>query len=134
MPPLSLIALGWDDRRQALVADLPLDHVAGRVTRVDRGRCLVGTAGGTYHPHVNEPVAVGDWVVLAPDGTVAAIETDPSFRKIFNILADKPETVAAYFVSEMLKNTRNNRQIAWLTGSKAAWRFMTAPFRKGRLV
>ncbi len=75
-----------------------------------------------------------DFITKTPDGTVAAIETDPSFRKIFNILADKPETVAAYFVSEMLKNTRNNRQIAWLTGSKAAWRFMTAPFRKGRLV
>jgi NAD(P)-dependent dehydrogenase (short-subunit alcohol dehydrogenase family) len=75
-----------------------------------------------------------DFITKTPDGTAAAIETDPSFRRIFNILADKPETVAAYFVPEMLKNTRNNRQIAWLTGSKAAWRFITAPFRKGRLV
>jgi ribosome biogenesis GTPase len=62
-----LVALGWDERLQALAADLPLDHVAGRVTRVDRGRCLVATPGGTYHPHVHEPVAVGDWVTLAPD-------------------------------------------------------------------
>src|SRR5829696_3994076 len=65
---LSLVALGWDERLAGLTAELPLDHVAGRVTRADRGQCWVATAGGTYHPYVQEPVAVGDWVVVAPDG------------------------------------------------------------------
>jgi ribosome biogenesis GTPase len=65
--PLSLKALGWDERLSALATPIPVDHVVGRVTRVDRGRCRVATAGGTYHPHVHDPVAVGDWVVLAPD-------------------------------------------------------------------
>jgi ribosome biogenesis GTPase len=65
---LSLVALGWDERLSAFAAELPLDHVAGRVTRVDRGRCCVVTAGGAYRPHVHDPVAVGDWVVLTPDG------------------------------------------------------------------
>ena len=68
MSPFSLPALGWDERLQALAAELPPDHVAGRVTRVDRGRCVVHTAGGTYHPHVHEPVAVGDWISLTPAG------------------------------------------------------------------
>ncbi|MPN60236.1 hypothetical protein SDC9_207961 [bioreactor metagenome] len=75
-----------------------------------------------------------DFITKTPDGAVAAIETDPSFRKIFNILADRPETVAAYFVPAMLKNTRNDRQIAWLTGGKATLRFLTAPFHKRELV
>lgn len=75
-----------------------------------------------------------DFITKTPDGAVAAIETDERFRKLFNILADRPETVAAFFVPRMLRNTKNDRQIAWLTGGKAAWRFMTAPFRKGRLV
>ena len=53
-----------------------------------------------------------DFITKTPDGTIAAIETDASFRKIFNILADKPETVAAFFVPRMLRNTKNDRQIA----------------------
>lgn len=75
-----------------------------------------------------------DFITKTPDGTVAAIETDKRFQKIFNILADKPETVADFFVPRMLQNTKNDRQIAWLTGGKAAWRFMTAPFSKRKLV
>lgn len=75
-----------------------------------------------------------DFITKTPDGTVAAIETDAGFQKIFNILADRPETVAAFFVPRMLANKRNNRQIAWLTGAKAAWRFLRAPFYKRKLV
>ena len=68
MLPIPLAALGWDERLVALAADLPFDHVAGRVTRVDRRRCTVATAGGTHRPHVQDPVAVGDWVVISPGG------------------------------------------------------------------
>ncbi len=75
-----------------------------------------------------------DFITKTPDGAVAAIQSDPHFKKIFNILADKPETVAAFFVPRMLKNTKNDRQIAWLTGGKAAWRFMSAPFHKRTLI
>ncbi len=75
-----------------------------------------------------------DFISRTPDGSAAAILSDPQFKKIFNILADKPETVAAFFVPRMLRNTRNDRQIAWLTGIKAAWRFMSAPFHKRNLI
>ena len=75
-----------------------------------------------------------DFITKTPDGAVAAIETDRSFQTIFNILADRPETVAAFFVPRILQNTRNDRQIAWLTGGKTTWRFLCAPFRKRRLV
>ena len=75
-----------------------------------------------------------DFITKTPDGAVAAIKTDRSFQTIFNILADKPETVATFFVPRILRNTKNDRQIAWLTGTKSACRFLCAPFRKRRLV
>ena len=75
-----------------------------------------------------------DFITQSPDGQPAAIEYNESFRRIFNILADQPETVAAYFIPRMLANTKNNAQITWLTHTKAAWRFMTAPFIRRRLV
>jgi hypothetical protein len=56
------------------------------------------------------------------------------FRKIFNILGDKPETVAAFFAPRILENSRNNAHIVWLTNAKASLRFATAVFKKRRLI
>jgi NAD(P)-dependent dehydrogenase (short-subunit alcohol dehydrogenase family) len=51
-------------------------------------------------------------------------------KRIFNILADKVETVSVFLVEGMIANQKNNAAIAWLTTPKIAWRFMTAPFNK----
>jgi len=75
-----------------------------------------------------------DFITKTPDGEKSEVIEDDKFRKIFNILGDKPKTVAKFFVPRILSNTRNGVQIAWLTNRKAAWRFMTAPFRKNRLI
>ncbi len=75
-----------------------------------------------------------DFITKTPDGQQSEVISDNKFRKVFNILADKPETVAQYFVPRILNNTKNDVQIAWLTNSKAAWRFMTAFLRKNRLI
>jgi len=75
-----------------------------------------------------------DFITKTPDGGQSDVISDKRFRKIFNILADRPETVARFFVPRILGNRKNNAQIKWLTSSKAAWRFMTAGFRKGRLL
>lgn len=75
-----------------------------------------------------------DFITKTPDGEVAAIENDERFKKLFNILADKPETVAAFLVPRMLTNTRNDAQIAWLTNGKVMVRFMLAPFNNRKLV
>jgi len=75
-----------------------------------------------------------DFITKTPDGEQSDVITDKKFKKIFNILADKPETVAKFFVPRILSNTRNDVQISWLTNRKAAWRFMTAGFRKDRLI
>ena len=46
--------------------------------------------------------------------------------KVFNILADRPETVAAFLAPRILASKKNGTLIAWLTGPKIMWRFMTA--------
>lgn len=51
-------------------------------------------------------------------------------KKVYNILGDYPDVVARFLVNGILSNTKNNAKIEWLTGTKAAWRFMTAAFNK----
>ncbi|MGA2546470.1 MAG: SDR family oxidoreductase [Rectinemataceae bacterium] len=53
---------------------------------------------------------------------------------VFNVLADRPETVAAWLVSRMLAARRSGVRVAWLTGAKIMWRFMTAPFTERRVI
>jgi NAD(P)-dependent dehydrogenase (short-subunit alcohol dehydrogenase family) len=75
-----------------------------------------------------------DFITKAPDGNESPVLQDEQFRKIFNILADRPEKVAAFFVPRMLANTKNDAHLVYLTGMKAMARFMTAPMRKRRLI
>jgi NAD(P)-dependent dehydrogenase (short-subunit alcohol dehydrogenase family) len=53
-----------------------------------------------------------------------------SARRIFNILADKVETVTPYLAEQVLQNTKNGTRIRWLTPPKVLWRFLTARFSK----
>jgi hypothetical protein len=53
-----------------------------------------------------------------------------SARRIFNILADRVETVTPYLAERVLQNSRNGALISWLTPTKAMWRFLTAGLRK----
>ncbi|MDX9828364.1 MAG: SDR family oxidoreductase [Spirochaetia bacterium] len=75
-----------------------------------------------------------DFITKNPDGETSEVIQDEKFKKLFNILADRPETVAQFFIPKILANTKNNTQIAWLTNGKAAWRFITAGKRRGRLL
>ena len=58
------------------------------------------------------------------------IDLPEKTKKVYNILGDYPDVVADFLVAEVLKNTKNNAHIEWLTSAKAAWRFMTAGFNK----
>ncbi|MGB2955649.1 MAG: SDR family oxidoreductase [Anaerolineales bacterium] len=49
---------------------------------------------------------------------------------IFNILADKVETVTPYLAGQVLKNRQNGARINWLNRGKMIWRFMTASMTK----
>ncbi len=58
------------------------------------------------------------------------IDLPEKTKKVYNILADRPDAVAVFLVKRMLANKKNNVRINWLTGRKAAFRFMTAGLRK----
>lgn len=51
-------------------------------------------------------------------------------KRIFNILADRVETVTPWLARKVLANKRNGVRITWLTRSKMISRFLAAPFRK----
>ncbi len=71
-----------------------------------------------------------DFITKTPDGKTAAITEDQSFRKIFNILADQPETVAPFLVDRMLRNSKNDVRIEWLSFGKILTRFASSLFKK----
>ena len=50
-------------------------------------------------------------------------------KRIFNIIANRPETVAPWLVRRMLENRRTGACIAYSSSWKLMWRFMTAPLR-----
>lgn len=63
-------------------------------------------------------------------GNQEKINLSEKTKKVYNILGDYPDVVARFLVENILKNTKNNIKIEWLTNKKAAWRFMTAAFNK----
>jgi short-subunit dehydrogenase len=75
-----------------------------------------------------------DFITKTPNGEKPVIFEDKSFNKIFNILADKPETVAAFFVPRILKNRKNNAHIVWLTNTKSSLRFAMSLFKTRKLI
>lgn len=61
-------------------------------------------------------------------GDGAHIELNEKTKKVYNILGDYPETIAAFMVPKIINNKKNNVQFTWLTNRKAAWRFITSSF------
>ncbi len=51
-------------------------------------------------------------------------------KRVFNILADRVETVTPWLVEKVLADKDHGSRIAWLTPRKAAWRFMRSRFVK----
>ena len=74
-------------------------------------------------------IMITDFTVKALGGA-ESIQLPEKTKKVYNILGDYPDVVAAHLVKGMLENTKNNAHIEWLTNGKAAWRFMTAGFNK----
>ena len=74
-------------------------------------------------------IMITDFTVKALGGA-ENIDLPEKTKKVYNILGDYPDVVAAHLVQGMLKNGKNNAHIEWLTNGKAAWRFMTSAFNK----
>jgi NAD(P)-dependent dehydrogenase (short-subunit alcohol dehydrogenase family) len=51
-------------------------------------------------------------------------------KRIFNLIADRVETVTPWLAERILSNRKNGATISWLTPAKTLGRFMIAPFRK----
>lgn len=51
-------------------------------------------------------------------------------KKIFNILADRVETVCPWIADQILANQAHGQQIRWLTRWKVLWRFLSAVWNK----
>ena len=58
------------------------------------------------------------------------IELDGKTKKVYNILGDKPDTIAKFMVNKIIKNKKNNVKFTWLTNRKAMFRFLTYSFNK----
>ncbi|MDO4977532.1 MAG: SDR family oxidoreductase [Eubacteriales bacterium] len=59
-----------------------------------------------------------------------ATELNEKTKKVYNILGDYPDVIAAYLVKEIIKNKKNGKRIEWLTNKKASIRFMTSAWNK----
>jgi len=54
--------------------------------------------------------------------------------RIFNIIADRVETVTPWLAQKVLENQKNGVRIAWGSSAKITWRFLTAPFVKRKVI
>ena len=68
--------------------------------------------------------------LTSSNGQDGASELPEKVKKVYNILGDYPDVIAKFLVNKMVKNTKNNAHIEWLTGGKAFLRFMGAGFNK----
>lgn len=55
-------------------------------------------------------------------------------KRVFNIIADRPETVASFLAPRILAAKKSGTLIAWLTGPKIMFRFMTAGLVKRKVM
>lgn len=93
---------------------------------------LEGT--GVLAGRLSPGIMLTDFITKGPDGEPSQAIGNRRFQNVFNILADRPETVAAYFIPKILANRKNGAQIEWLTSGKAMGRFIAAPFSKRKLI
>ena len=56
------------------------------------------------------------------------------FKRILNILADRPETVTPWMAQKILENTRSGATLSYSGTLKTMWRFISAPFSKRKII
>lgn len=77
--------------------------------------------------------------MMVTDFTVNRLQRDDPVawertRRVFNILADTPETVAAFLAPRILAARKNGAHVAWLTVPKILLRFLTAGLARRRVM
>ena len=88
----------------------------------------------------NGPVVIGTISpgMVLTDLTIGPLKRNPEnsarVKKIYNILANEPDTVAPFLVRKMMGNTKHGARISYLTGGKILSRFLLAPFSRRDIV
>lgn len=72
---------------------------------------------------------ITDFIKTANGGRTHS-ELPEKTKKVYNILGEYPQTIVDYCVPRMIKNTKNNYDVVWLTNARAFRRFMFAGFNK----
>jgi NAD(P)-dependent dehydrogenase (short-subunit alcohol dehydrogenase family) len=76
--------------------------------------------------------------MVTTDLLLADAKDDPEryarVKPVFNILADKVETVTPWLAEKILANHKNGAEIVWLTTPKIFWRFLTAGIIRRRVL
>jgi NAD(P)-dependent dehydrogenase (short-subunit alcohol dehydrogenase family) len=80
---------------------------------------------------ISPGIVVTDLLEESKDRDPAAWEKT---KRLYNILADRVETVVPYLAAEVLKANKPGTAIKWLTTPKAAWRFMSAGLTKRKVM
>jgi NAD(P)-dependent dehydrogenase (short-subunit alcohol dehydrogenase family) len=119
-------------------------HGLGSSGRHIKGLTLYG-ASKAYMPYfltclVNEvkgtPIIVGalNPGMVITDMVIDQYKENPKglerAKRIFNIIADRPETVAPWLADQILVNTKNGVQLNWSNNFKTFLRFLKAPLSK----
>jgi NAD(P)-dependent dehydrogenase (short-subunit alcohol dehydrogenase family) len=122
--------LGSDGR---IIGGMTVYGAAKRAVRYAAHALAVEARGsGVLVGTLSPGIMITDFIrAQVDDGTPAERE---SRKKVYNILADKPETVARFLVPRILAARKNGTHIAWLTGRKAMFRFMTAGFARRKVL
>jgi NAD(P)-dependent dehydrogenase (short-subunit alcohol dehydrogenase family) len=116
----------------------------GSTGRKQAGLSIYGTSKAAVHYFSNAltaetngtPVKVSTLRpgMVITDMILEQYEHDPQgledAKKIFNMLADKVETVTPWMADQVLSNNKSGANIKWLTTSKLLARFATARFSK----
>jgi NAD(P)-dependent dehydrogenase (short-subunit alcohol dehydrogenase family) len=76
--------------------------------------------------------------IVVTDLLEEAKDVDPEkwekTKRLYNILADRVETVAPFLADQVLAATKPGTAIKWLTTPKAIWRFMSAGITKRKVM
>ena len=89
------------------------------VKELDDSRVLVGS--------ISPGMVVTDLLTIQKE---ANPEDWEQTKRIFNILADRVETVVPWIADRILDNQEHGAQIRWLTRTKVIWRFISAAWKK----
>ncbi|GAA4928037.1 NAD(P)-dependent dehydrogenase (short-subunit alcohol dehydrogenase family) [Nonomuraea thailandensis] len=79
-------------------------------------------------------VSVG---LLSPGMVVTDLllrDLNPRSRRVFDLLADRVETVTPWLAEQAVRRARNGAHVRWLTGRRIAARFALAPFTDRRVL